>query len=117
VVRAETRVAVGAYNPLTMNGRIVVDGVVASAHSDWFLDGLVSANAQAKIYQAILAPVRLGYRLLGPDWMATLTEDAGIVDTVRRSTGPGTGLAWVLLGLALALGTVGLVMRRRASAG
>ena len=42
VVAVRTKVDVGAFNPLTMNGTIVVDGVVASAHSDWFLDGLVS---------------------------------------------------------------------------
>ena len=58
VVAVRTKVDIGAFNPLTMNGTIVVDGVVASAHSDWFLDGLVSADAQAKVYQAILAPVR-----------------------------------------------------------
>jgi hypothetical protein len=38
----------GAFNPLTLTGTIVVDGVVASAHSDWFLDGIVSADAQAR---------------------------------------------------------------------
>ena len=53
VAEAQTKVAVGAFNPLTMNGTIVVDGV-ASAHSDWFLDGVVSADTQAKVYHAIL---------------------------------------------------------------
>ena len=116
VVRAETKVAVGAYNPLTLGGTIVVDGVIASAHSDWFLDGLVSADAQAKLYQAILAPVRVAYGVLGPGWMTTLTEDAGIVDMVRTSTGAGTGPGWLMLGLALTAGTVGLVMRRHTRA-
>ena len=28
----------GVYNPFTLSGTIVVNGVVASSHSDWFLD-------------------------------------------------------------------------------
>ena len=117
VVAVRTKVDFGAFNPLTMNGTIVVDGVVASAHSDWFLDGLVSPDAQAKVYQAILAPVRVAYRAMGPRWIESMTEDAGIVDTVRAATGPGTGPAWLLLGLVLTAATIGLVVRRRARAG
>ena len=77
VAAAETKVAVGAYNPLTMGGTIVVDGVVASAHSDWFLDGVVSADTEAKVYQAILAPVRRGLRAIGPAWMEAVDRGVG----------------------------------------
>lgn len=74
---------IGAFNPMTASGTIVVDGVVASAHSDWFLDGMASADTQGKVYQAILAPVRGIYRVIGPKWMQTITEDWGVVNFVR----------------------------------
>jgi hypothetical protein len=113
VVGARTKVAVGAFNPLTLGGTIVVDGVVASAHSDWFLDGIVSADAQADVYQAILAPARLAYRALGAERMQAVTEEWGVVDAVREATVPG-GRGWVGAGL-LALSAVGvaLALRRR----
>lgn len=115
-----TRIAVGAFNPLTTGGTIVVDGVVASAHSDWFLDGVVSAESQATVYQALLAPVRLAYALIGPDWMTTVTEDWGVVDRVRGATTPHGGTpvsGWtVLLVIVLASGAGAVAFRNRRGA-
>lgn len=76
----------GAFNPLTASGTIVVDGVIASAHSDWFLDGIASADTQAAVYQAMFAPVRLIYALIGPEAMKTVTVEWGVVDFVRDQT-------------------------------
>lgn len=33
----------GAYNPYTLEGNLIVDGVLASSHSDWLLDPLMDA--------------------------------------------------------------------------
>lgn len=107
---------VGAFNPLTLSGTIIVDGVVASAHSDWFLDGLVSADLQARVYQAVLAPVRLAYRAIGPAWTRRISEDLGVVDAVRdATTRPGAAwLAWPAAMLLLPLAGAVLLRRRRA---
>ena len=59
--------AAGLYNPYTLGGRIVVDGVLASAHSDWFLEPLLPRATHRflpAVYQAVLAPVRGIYGLL-----------------------------------------------------
>jgi desert hedgehog protein len=111
--------ATGAFNPLTMQGTIIVDGVVASAHSDWFLDGYVAADTQAKVYQAILAPVRGLYRIIGPEWTRTIAEDLGVVDMARAGTSSlGRTAAWTggALLLVLALAVPLLVRRRRLAA-
>lgn len=102
---------VGAFNPLTASGTIVVDGVVASAHSDWFLDGIVSADAQGKVYQAIMAPVRGIYSVIGPQRMRTVTEEWGVVDFVRDN-GLVTLLSLVGLSAALFLGGRAVWRRR-----
>ncbi|XP_024534947.1 uncharacterized protein LOC9658011 [Selaginella moellendorffii] len=61
----------GLYNPLTLQGTIVVNGVAASVHSEWFLDALFDALGLTvylpAAYQAILSPARLLYTLLGHD--------------------------------------------------
>ena len=121
VIEIANAVRTGLYNPLTLGGTILVDGVAASAHSDWFLDGLVSADTQGKVYQAMFLPVRAIYHLIGPSRMETIAERWGVVDFVREATTPSavrTGMVWLVAGLAgvlLALGGV-LLWRRRAAA-
>ena len=121
VIEIVREVRAGLYNPLTLGGTIVVDGVAASAHSDWFLDGLVSADTQGKVYQAMFLPVRAIYHLIGPSRMETVAEHWGVVDFPREATTRSTSrtaVGWVMAGLAglsLAL-AVGLLWRRRQTA-
>nr|PNR26589.1 hypothetical protein PHYPA_030070 [Physcomitrium patens] len=59
----------GLYNPFTLGGTIIVNGVAASAHSEWFLDGAFDALGLThwipSAYQMVLAPMRLAYYGLG----------------------------------------------------
>ena len=116
VTAVASTLELGAYNPLTPSGTIIVDGVVASAHSDWFLDGIVSADLQAKVYQAVLAPVRLAYRVIGPAWTREISETWGVADAVRNATTrPNvTWLAWLVPLLVFPLAGAMLLRRRRA---
>ena len=58
----------GLYNPYTMTGRIVVDGVLASCHSSAMLDGLFHKLGipLSTGYQVAFEPIRFLYTLLGP---------------------------------------------------
>lgn len=70
VVTIQEVVKEGLWAPYTAAGNIVVDGVVASVHSEWILDPLLDffgrPDLLPKLYQAVLGPVRLAYRVLGP---------------------------------------------------
>lgn len=58
----------GKFNPYTMGGSIVVNGVLASAHSNWVLDDHVPEWATGYlpyIYQAAFAPFRVLYAAFG----------------------------------------------------
>lgn len=59
----------GVYNPYTESGNIIVDGVVASAHSEWFLDAVVPVSMLPylpAIYQGVLGFNRLLFWITGP---------------------------------------------------
>jgi hypothetical protein len=80
----------GLYNPYTMGGMIVVDEVVASAHSSWLFDSVMDASARSSwlfdsvmdglglthkipaLYQAMFAPIRTLYRVVGASQMAVI---------------------------------------------
>jgi hypothetical protein len=74
VVAVEVVLERGLYNPYTLGGLIVVDGVVASAHSSWVLDAAFDALGQTRhlpaAYQLLFAPLRALYRLGGPSLWA-----------------------------------------------
>lgn len=103
-------IAKGAFNPLTATGTIVVDSVVASAHSEWFLDGIFSADTQAKVYQAMFMPVRGIYNFIGAENMTTVTQEWGLVDFIREATETPVKLALSLVLLTLVLIALAMVL-------
>jgi desert hedgehog protein len=97
---------VGLFNPYTLSGTIVVDGVVASCHSSWVFDTLfelLNVN-RASGYQTLFAPIRFIYKVVGPKRFASVefVIDAVAVATVegRLSNASVTAPATVALGLA-----------------
>merc|ERR1719512_132282 len=49
----------GLFNPYTTTGDLVVDGVLASCHSSWFLEDHLSEEYIVPAYQVIFAPLVL----------------------------------------------------------
>ena len=97
VVTAVSRVAkAGLFAPVTASGTVVVDGVVASAYSDWVLDPLFDAlGATHKLPAAmhvVHAPLRLAYSLLGARAMRALSpivSGVAMLDTAQIAAGLG----------------------------
>ena len=116
VTAVATQARQGLFNPLTMGGTILVDGVVASAHSDWFLDGIASPATQDVVYQALFLPVRALYRLIGPEWTETVAERWGVVDAARDASFAPWAIA-AALGCALLLGAAAVGWRKRRTVG
>ena len=108
----------GLYNPYTLGGTIIVNGVVASAHSEWFLDSLFQAvslvHLLPAVYQMVLLPVRLVYTFLGKDLYIALNQrfdaQVNIAQVGRQYAGT---IAIATTGVASAV--VALVMSRKTS--
>jgi hypothetical protein len=82
----------GLFNPYTLSGSIVVDGVAASCHSSSALDGVfrLMGVSVPDGYQAVFAPLRAMYRALGADRMASIEF---IIDAVASAINTGTLLS------------------------
>jgi hypothetical protein len=97
----------GLYNPYTMGGTIVVDGVVASSHSEWFLDNALEALGLVRwlpvVYQAVLLPVRVLYRGLGKElYVAVYRRLDAQVDVLHVGRNYGGSVVATVMGFASA---------------
>ena len=102
VVANKTKiVADGLYNPYTLSGSIVVDGVLASCHSSWILDGLAVPRVAAAAYQRLFVVPRVAYALLGPEGMDAVF---GVGNTGATASIAAQSAALAAVAAALALG-------------
>ncbi|EFJ13332.1 hypothetical protein SELMODRAFT_446381 [Selaginella moellendorffii] len=102
----------GLYNPLTLSGHILVNDIVASVHSEWFLDSLFDALGVSQYlpssYQLLLSPIRALYKLAGRELYSTgyaMLNSFVNVDEISRKFG---GTIVVTMGL---LGTLAVTSK------
>ena len=97
-----TSAAVGAFNPFVRGADLIVDGVVASPHSDWLLDSVASAGMRKHlpaVYEAMLAPVHWLYLVIGPAWAEWLAHGVGLAEAGGAASG-GSGYFVAVGGVA-----------------
>jgi hypothetical protein len=87
VARAALAPHAGLFNPYTLSGTIVVDGVAASVHSSSFADAAFAALGVSipAGYQALFAPLRALYRAVGPaaaEWIQR-TAGAAVIGAIH----------------------------------
>ena len=94
----------GLYNPYTLSGTIVVDGVAASCHSSWILDGFLPPRVSAVVYQRLFVVPRLAYKMLGPRGMDAVfgVGNSGATASIAAQTGMLFGVCAVALGVGAA---------------
>lgn len=104
--------SMGLYNPYTLAGSIVVDGVQASCHSSWVLDGLFRALGipLPAGYQAAFAPLRALYRLIGPA-RAEALQAVALPLLHGEAAGAGPALAAAAAAAAVALAAASAARR------
>lgn len=77
----------GLYNPFILSGDLVVNGVLASAHSDWFLDRVMPQSHVSHIpaiYQTVMAPMRAAYYVGGPNAVKYLDANLKVVEIASK---------------------------------
>ena len=82
----------GLFNPYTLSGNIIVNGVAASAHSSWVLDAWVPSSLVKhlpKLYQAIFSSGRWIYWLAG----APAADFMGVNNPLDRTPWLAYGVA------------------------
>lgn len=103
----ETSIVVkeGLYNPYTLSGKIVVNGVVASAHSNWVLDDFTPPSMSQylpAVYQLMFLPGRVLYQLAGASAADYLDVNNPQL-TGTHGHGPEFLVGCLLIGLTLSL--------------
>ncbi|KAF6255749.1 hint module-domain-containing protein [Scenedesmus sp. NREL 46B-D3] len=87
VMKKSIEMRMGLYNPFTLSGDLVVNGVLASAHSDWFLDRVMPQSYVSQIpsiYQTIMSPMRAVYHVGGANAVKYLDANLKVVELASK---------------------------------
>lgn len=98
----------GLYNPYTLHGKVVVNKVVASSHSDWVLDSWTPAawtRYLPAVYQVLFLPGRWLYYMVGPIAADVLDVNNPQVAPENHGHGP-TFLILCAMATTLAMGLI-----------
>ncbi|KAL2644051.1 hypothetical protein R1flu_011638 [Riccia fluitans] len=109
----------GLYNPFTLSGTIMVNGLAASSHSDWFLDqtfdflGLTHQLPDA--YQIVLSPARALYYLLGKEvYISVYSQLDALIDMATFGTKyGGLFVSTLVAGASTTAGVTVLISKRK----
>lgn len=77
----------GLYNPYVRGGDILVEGTVASVHSEWVLDSVPFLKSEwlPHVYEALFFPLYLIYKAIGPEYSEQAVSWLGVHE--HRQTG------------------------------
>lgn len=96
----------GLYNPYTLSGKVVVNGAVASAHSEWILDDWSPKSLTQylpAVYQVAFLPGRWLYHLVGPAAADALDMNNPQIATQKHGHGPEFLAACAMFSLSVML--------------
>ena len=81
----------GLFNPYTMSGRILVNNVSVSSHSEWILDPFFDALGLTSwlpsVYQIMLSPLRVMVYVLGPNLYAKTSIATHLTKAITGGSG------------------------------
>jgi len=84
IVGIQVVAATGLFNPYTVIGDIVVNGILASSHSSWFLEGTGMSDATiVAAYRALFSPLILLHHLK-PNAFVCFHEEIGTNDALNE---------------------------------
>jgi len=105
---------VGLYNPYTLSGRLIVNNVLVSAHSEWVLDPWMPERfscALPLIYQGLFTPGRLIYYLGGAQFTSQVADMLDVNNPQRVPETYGHGPSFLLASLCVTCAVLALGLR------